>query len=412
MADELTESMRPGPFETAYRGPRARRITKEGAVSGQKGTAATVCEGIEKLIMGRLKTDNVSYRVICFGDELQTSIGTPLFDTDRRTIKGDVREKTEDRQVGVISQHHLFHPDRVRRLGYAFVLADGVGGENLGEYAAGAATRATLSDYYSNKNPGKTIQERMDHAFRRADQAVKEEGDRYRQRRMATTLTMLVVTPDGKKAVVANAGSDVIMKISDEGVKQLTVTDSWVDEQRRRGLLTAEEAASHSRRNIITNCITASRNPGESESFKRGIHYNVVDINPGDTFLMCSDGLTEKGVLSIGELAQLTRQSKQRPEQIKSRKTRPERPVRPGQARTATGKWIENALTSPVARAIYATTTFTTLTALTRGDIPMAIGLTASLHGIPEGIHWLVNRTAPEPPKVKTPQPARVGGKR
>jgi len=327
---------------------------------------------------------------------------------------GEVREKTEDRQISIVSESTPY-PDRVRRFGYAFVLADGVGGENRGEIAAGAAAGTVLRTYYSAENTGRSIQERMAYAFRKADQAVKKEGERYREEKMATTLTMLVVTPDGKKAVLANVGSDVIIKVGRAKTEQLTVTDSWVDEERRKGVLTAEEAVKHPRRNIITNWITASRSSG-SRSFNRGIHYNLVDISPGDTLIMYSDGLTEEGVLSVNELVSLTRQARERSVQVKPRKMgakeRPERLVKSGQARMAVGEWIKGVLVSPAARAAYAATTLTTLTALSRGDLFTSAWLTTVLHGTLELVHWLVNRTTSKPPKPKTPQPLRAGGKK
>jgi serine/threonine protein phosphatase PrpC len=76
-------------------------------------------------------------------------------------------------------------------------------------------------------------------------------------------------------------------------LERLTADHSVVADLERRGLLTAEEAALHPRRNEIF------RSVGVAPDVE--VEIAAVDVEPGDRFLLCSDGLC--GVLADDEIA-------------------------------------------------------------------------------------------------------------
>ena len=78
-------------------------------------------------------------------------------------------------------------------------------------------------------------------------------------------------------------------------IRQVTFDHSYVQELVRRGFLSAEEAKTHPRKNVITRCI------GSESSFEPDVFY--TRWNPKDLVLLCSDGLcdvlTEADMLEI-----------------------------------------------------------------------------------------------------------------
>jgi protein phosphatase len=98
---------------------------------------------------------------------------------------------------------------------------------------------------------------------------------------MGTTMVALVVI-DGR-AVVGHVGDSRAYLLRDGRLRQLTSDHSWVNEQVKLGLLTAEEARRHPMRNIVTRAL------GNQPT----VEVDVVEeeIRPGDVFTLCSDGL-------------------------------------------------------------------------------------------------------------------------
>ena len=73
--------------------------------------------------------------------------------------------------------------------------------------------------------------------------------------------------------------------VSSGEIRQVTFDHSYVQELVRRGFLTAEEARSHPRKNVITRCI------GSEASFEPDVFY--TRWNPKDLVILCSDGLCD-----------------------------------------------------------------------------------------------------------------------
>lgn len=164
-------------------------------------------------------------------------------------------------------------------------VADGMGGHNAGEVASAMAVAM--------------LQERTTDAVTTVDAFVdvitginvsiyNEASSAAAQRGMGTTLTAaLMVTNDAvPHAIVANVGDSRTYLYREGELRQLSVDHSYVQELVTEGVITADEARSHPRRNIVTRAL--------------GIDPHVlvdawtVPLMTGDRFMLCSDGLVDE----------------------------------------------------------------------------------------------------------------------
>ena len=114
---------------------------------------------------------------------------------------------------------------------------------------------------------------------------------------MATTVVCLLVHEGekGPEAIIGNVGDSRIYRLRAGDFDQISEDHSLVGEQYRAGLLTREQMDTHPQRNIITRAV-GTRDELEVDIF-------TVEIQPGDLFLLCSDGLN--GELSDNAMAQI-----------------------------------------------------------------------------------------------------------
>ncbi len=84
-------------------------------------------------------------------------------------------------------------------------------------------------------------------------------------------------------AVIAHVGDSRAYRLRDGELTRMTYDHSLANHLVERGLLKPEEVASYRRRNVITRAV------GVKESVE--VDVKIVDIRPGDAFLLCSDGL-------------------------------------------------------------------------------------------------------------------------
>lgn len=177
--------------------------------------------------------------------------------------------------------------------GGLFVVADGMGGHHAGDVASQMAVRLLQENYLSQKSdsPGRTTPERLVKTLEEVNRQVYAEASRPDRRGMGTTVTALAV--DGPNALVVNVGDSRVYLLRGGVLTRLTRDHSWVAEQQRRGLLSEEEARNHRWRSVISNAL------GSTGDLK--LDLSGLKLEPGDLFLLCSDGLT--GVLEDDQLA-------------------------------------------------------------------------------------------------------------
>ena len=99
---------------------------------------------------------------------------------------------------------------------------------------------------------------------------------------MGTTLTAAMVEDD--EVSFAHVGDSRAYVFRDGELKLLTADHSLVEELRRQGRLTSEQAEDHPQRSIITRALGPDR---EVE-----VDTMTYQARPGDVYLLCSDGLT------------------------------------------------------------------------------------------------------------------------
>lgn len=174
--------------------------------------------------------------------------------------------------------------ERFDTRGHVFVVADGMGAHAAGELASKLATDFIPLTY--NKLLDLSPPDALLEAVRQANRHINARGEADPSfRGMGTTVDTLVVLPQG--ALVGHVGDSRVYRLRDECLEQLTFDHSLVWEMQAAGHLPEkeEDIPSFIPRNVIT------RSMGPNPDVQVDIE-GPFPIQPGDTFLLCSDGLT------------------------------------------------------------------------------------------------------------------------
>jgi len=182
-----------------------------------------------------------------------------------RTDPGRIRRRNEDTFV-------LDPP--------LFAVADGMGGAQAGEVASRLAA-AALREYHEADRlaPDERLQAIIQEANRRIYERARADSD---VSGMGTTVTAALLI--GGRVTLGHVGDSRAYRIRDGELEQLTEDHSLVGDLMRSGRLTPEEADAHPQRSVITRALGTDP--------EVDIDTSSVDIQPGDLFLLCSDGLT------------------------------------------------------------------------------------------------------------------------
>ncbi|HOJ11257.1 MAG TPA: Stp1/IreP family PP2C-type Ser/Thr phosphatase [Clostridiales bacterium] len=193
-----------------------------------------------------------------------------------KSHKGMVREINED------SCNVIFGSSKMKA---AFIIADGMGGHNAGEVASRMAV-----EYISEKiNEAEkdfsedgvcqflisTIKEANDIIFKKSNAPGPFSG-------MGTTLIIAVFFAE--RVYIGHVGDSRVYVIRNNGIQQLTTDHSYVEELIKNGSLSRVEAENHPQKHVITRAI------GCFEDVEADIY--TYDIHTDDTFVLCTDGLT------------------------------------------------------------------------------------------------------------------------
>ncbi len=174
------------------------------------------------------------------------------------------------------------------------LIADGMGGAAAGEVASNAAMEACVAALTLALDPA-DVSERLKSAVEGANERVfrlAQGNDRYAG--MGTTLSVGAIV--GRQLWLAHVGDSRCYLIREGTATQLTTDHTWVADEVRSGRLAADEAASHPARKAISRAV------GIEETVDVEL-VGPIDLVPGDSVLMCSDGLTD--VVADDEIAGL-----------------------------------------------------------------------------------------------------------
>jgi PPM family protein phosphatase len=190
-----------------------------------------------------------------------------------------------------------------------FIVADGMGGHAAGEIASRIAVDSVSEFILHTKEDDGTWPHAYDESFRRTTNrlmaAVRMANTRVleamrkdaRLRGMGTTIVACLA--DDTTVSVAHVGDSRAYLIRGSEITRITNDHSWVFEQVQAGMLTEVEAEKHPLRNVITRALGGALqvSPDASE----------IAAQPGDVYLLCSDGLT--GMVPESEILRLVAES-------------------------------------------------------------------------------------------------------
>jgi protein phosphatase len=162
-----------------------------------------------------------------------------------------------------------------------FLVADGVGGR-LGGAVASQIVVDIFSKVFAQRHQ-EDLRRVVESAIDLCNQKIYEDArSDSNLGGMATTIAMVAV--EGKRAIVAHVGDSRVYRFDRKGLICLTEDHSEVSEALRAGLITAEQAARHPRRNVISRALGAEI---EVEP-----DFREIEIDDRTSFVLCSDGVT------------------------------------------------------------------------------------------------------------------------
>ncbi|MEW6694701.1 putative protein phosphatase 2C-type [Tepidimonas thermarum] len=163
------------------------------------------------------------------------------------------------------------------------VLADGMGGYQAGEVASRLCCEAVQTSLRADDGPaGAALGERLRRAIEAANQTVYDHARHYpAYRGMATTVVAVLI--DGARLAVGHVGDSRLYRLRQGQLVGLTRDHTLVQEQVDAGVLSAAAARAAQHRNLVTRAVGVA--PWVDITLTEHV------IAPGDTYLLCSDGL-------------------------------------------------------------------------------------------------------------------------
>lgn len=170
------------------------------------------------------------------------------------------------------------------------LLADGMGGYNAGEVASGMAVAFINSEMgrwlaqAGVQASAKEVRRAMEICVENANHSILNAARSNRHYQgMGTTLVIGVFQDN--RLVLGHIGDSRCYRLRGQELAQLTKDHSLLQEQIDAGLMTPEQAQTSQNRNLITRALGVD----DEVLMEIGEHR----VEPGDTYLMCSDGLSD-----------------------------------------------------------------------------------------------------------------------
>jgi serine/threonine protein phosphatase PrpC len=189
-----------------------------------------------------------------------------------------------------------------------YVVCDGMGGAAAGEIASSLAVEEVLKLVTERVTPAETgvgaivaqaeemgtpVLQLADEAVQAANLAIYSRAQRNAKLNgMGTTLVGILAIPENqateaeRRLWILNIGDSRCYRLRERQLKLCTEDHSLVEEQIRLGKMTRSQAARSPLRNVITRAL------GTQPSIAADVL--EYEVEPGDLFLLCSDGLTRE----------------------------------------------------------------------------------------------------------------------
>jgi len=214
-----------------------------------------------------------------------------------QTDRGKVRKNNEDSFLGL-----LVDAQGVRLLGktggadvscsdFVFAVSDGMGGAMAGEFASKIAVEKItklLPPVFAQGAAGISsgFRDVLQEVFVEIHRALLYLGSCYEEcRGMGATLSLCWFTP-GWMYFAHVGDSRIYFLPASGGMRQISDDDTYVGWLFRNGQINEREAKSHPQRNVLQKVLGANQQFLEPQ-------FGAVGLEPGDRFLLCTDGVTD-----------------------------------------------------------------------------------------------------------------------
>jgi protein phosphatase len=209
---------------------------------------------------------------------------------------GKVRTNNEDAMGSFVPASR----QQTRSHGFLFVVADGVGGMDLGEVASSTAV-SVLTEEFGKAQPGSMLISLLPRLIQRANVAVHDRtlsSNHNGHKKMATTVVACALRHD--QAVVSHVGDSRCYLVRNGQARQITQDHTLVNEQRRMGLISQEDIASSDSRHVLIRSVGP-------EMFVSA-DTTAITLQPGDVLVLSTDGMHDE--LREREIASIASQKK------------------------------------------------------------------------------------------------------
>jgi serine/threonine protein phosphatase PrpC len=217
--------------------------------------------------------------------------------------RGKVRKNNEDSFLAVKFERRMqtllsnLPPGNIRDLysevGYAMLVADGMGGEVAGEVASRTAISTLVELVAQTPDWIMRIDEESAHEFlQRAERRFRllkvalVERAKADPHLLGMGTTMTLACSLGTDCLIAHVGDSRAYLFGDGHLIRLTHDQTMAQSLADAGVISSEEIATHPMRHVLTGAISTSSGKAQAE-----LHH--IRLKDGDQLLLCSDGLTE-----------------------------------------------------------------------------------------------------------------------
>ena len=181
-----------------------------------------------------------------------------------------------------LNQDYVFTSEiPVGPLANLFMVADGMGGHNAGDYASKHTIGTIVEEIEKSKDT--SVVQILEQAIKSANRHIRiKSQENEGLSGMGTTVVAATVMDD--KLCVANVGDSRLYVINQE-IKQITVDHSYVEEMVRKGEIKRKDARIHPKKNVITRAVGV-------ETEVEADFYEIELTGDAGFLLLCTDGLT------------------------------------------------------------------------------------------------------------------------
>ncbi|MGL5032316.1 MAG: PP2C family protein-serine/threonine phosphatase [Microcystaceae cyanobacterium] len=190
--------------------------------------------------------------------------------------------QTDVGEVRTVNQDSFYLDESQSRF---FIVADGMGGHAGGQEASEIATeyvKSYLNKYWDSDIPSPEL---LQKAIISANEGILEDQQAHPERRdMGTTLVLIAFRHDG--AWRAHIGDSRLYCLRAGKLSQVTEDQTWIARALKNGDIEPDQAKVHPWRHVLFQCL------GRQDL--NAIEIAALEVQQGDLFMMCSDGLSEE----------------------------------------------------------------------------------------------------------------------